>query len=290
MKPRMGRIIRCGISYVAGVATGSATVRAVLFLGLLCTPPVAGASDSVLKSMEFCNGAGHDLPAQIKGCSDLIASAAPTSAGLAIAYNNRGNAYVKERRLDLAISDYDQALVLNPRYVRAYNNRGIAFELKGDHDVAIANYNAAIALDPGYAVAITSRAEALAKQGNDTQAAADYDTALRLQPTLAAAWNGQCLLKARAGDLADALADCNRSIQIAATAESFDSRGFVHLQGKQWAEAISDYNAALAKNAELASALYGRGLAKIGEGDRKAGTLDLNAAKSIDPAVASTFE
>ena len=39
-------------------------------------------------------------------------------------YNNRGNAYSKKGDYNRAISNYTEAIVLNPNYAIAYYNRG----------------------------------------------------------------------------------------------------------------------------------------------------------------------
>ncbi len=52
-------------------------------------------------------------------------------------YNNRGIAYVSKAQYDKAISDYNRPLQINPRYAEAYNNRGIAHVSKAQYDKAI---------------------------------------------------------------------------------------------------------------------------------------------------------
>ena len=48
-------------------------------------------------------------------------------------YNNRGIAYRRKGQYDRAISDYNKALEINPRFAEAYNNRGRAYYLKGEY-------------------------------------------------------------------------------------------------------------------------------------------------------------
>ena len=50
------------------------------------------------------------------------------------AYINRGVAYYSKGQYDQAISDYNKALEINPRYAEAYNNRGDAYLGKGQYD------------------------------------------------------------------------------------------------------------------------------------------------------------
>lgn len=49
-------------------------------------------------------------------------------------YYNWGNAYYRKGQYDQAISDYNTALEINPRYTDACNNRGFAYYLKKEYD------------------------------------------------------------------------------------------------------------------------------------------------------------
>ena len=62
-----------------------------------------------------------------------------------------------------AITDYTQAIRLNPDYANAYNNRGNAKSNLGQHFAAIADYDIAIRLNPDYAGAYTSVNRGIAK-------------------------------------------------------------------------------------------------------------------------------
>ena len=57
----------------------------------------------------------------------------------------------------------------------------------------------------------------------------------------------------------------------------------------QFDSAIADYSSALRLKPKLASALYGRGLAKLKKGDAAGGNADLAAAKAINATIADDF-
>jgi Flp pilus assembly protein TadD len=57
----------------------------------------------------------------------------------------------------------------------------------------------------------------------------------------------------------------------------------------QLSAAIDDYNLALRFDPKLASALYGRGYAKLKNGDKAGSDSDIAAAKTIDAEVSANF-
>jgi Flp pilus assembly protein TadD len=77
-------------------------------------------------------------------------------------YNNRGIAFAEKGQYDQAISDFNQAIEINPRYNKAYNNRGIVYRLKGQYHQAISDFNKAIAINPLDAEAYNNLAWVLA--------------------------------------------------------------------------------------------------------------------------------
>ena len=66
-------------------------------------------------------------------------------------------------------------------------------------------------------------------------------------------------------------------------------RGLIYLKMGQFDSAISDYSSALRIEPKMASALYGRGLARIKKGDTAGGTADVEAAKKLETKVADDF-
>jgi tetratricopeptide (TPR) repeat protein len=59
-------------------------------------------------------------------------------------------------KLDLALTDYNKAIQINPSAAAAYNNRGIFYDEQGRPDLALANYDQAISLNPNYTEAYIS--------------------------------------------------------------------------------------------------------------------------------------
>jgi lipoprotein NlpI len=65
--------------------------------------------------------------------------------------------------------------------------------------------------------------------------------------------------------LPQALADCDESFRlIPGDADTFNSRALVHLKAGRFAAALADYDSSLKIDPKIASALFGRGVAKRG--------------------------
>ena len=210
---------------------------------------------------------------------------------LAAIYNNRGNAYRDQRYYDLAIQDYDQAIRMKPDLAIAFNNRGVAYLREGQYDLAIRDFDATIRLKPDYASAYANRGSAYDDKGQYALAIQDLDRAIGLTPDDAAALNNRCYARAEAGHgIIPALLDCNESLLLRpGEPATLDSRGFVYLHLGRFDDAIRDYNAALSKDARVASSLYGRGFARLREGDKTGGAADIAAAEKVDPGIAKKF-
>jgi tetratricopeptide (TPR) repeat protein len=268
--------------------------RTMLVLVLLVLAPSAMAQkpkrDGYLKNVELCNSLDRKaLEARIMGCTALIAAGDRKATALAIAYNNRGNAYAATGEYNRAIQDFDQSIKLDPAYAKPFNNRGVAYARKGEIDLAIEAYGDAIKLKPNYGEAFANRAEAYVKQHRYDRAASDYDEAIRLAPNLDAVLAGRCWTRAILGALQTALEDCDKALKAGATAVTYDSRGLIRLKMSDFGAAIDDYSAALQLDPKLATALYGRGLAKLKQGDKAGGENDVEAARAIQADIADEF-
>jgi tetratricopeptide (TPR) repeat protein len=65
----------------------------------------------------------------------------------AVARNNCGVAYAKLGDFTEAISNFNQAIKIDPSFAKAYKNRGDAYDSIDDHQMAIADHKRAFELD-----------------------------------------------------------------------------------------------------------------------------------------------
>lgn len=95
-------------------------------------------------------------------------------------YQKRAYENVVKGEFDLAVSDYNEAVKLNPKEVSLFINRGRAHQSKKSYDLAIADFNTAIELNPKEATAYFNRGDSHEKKGNAQQAMNDYQKVLEL--------------------------------------------------------------------------------------------------------------
>jgi tetratricopeptide (TPR) repeat protein len=105
-------------------------------------------------------------------------------ATYAFAYKNRGFAYDDKRDFDKAISDFNEAIRLDPNNAPAHTGRGFAYGSKGNLDKAISDYSEAIRLDPSFFPATTIEVLRTITKGQFEKAISDFNAAIRLIPFL----------------------------------------------------------------------------------------------------------
>ncbi len=206
------------------------------------------------------------------------------------AYNNRGNAYRGKGEYDRAISDFNKAIEINPGYAGAYLNRGVAYFAKGEYDRAISDYNKAIEINPQYAIAYVNRGAVYNDKGEHDKAISDYNKALEIDPGDAAAYCNRGDTYRSKGQYDRAISDLNKAIEInPGFAEAYVNRGIVYVSKDQYDQAISDFTKAIEINPRLALAYYNRGLAYDQKGKYDLAISDYSKAIEINPRYAPAY-
>ncbi|MCF8531684.1 MAG: tetratricopeptide repeat protein [Reyranella sp.] len=219
---------------------------------------------------------------------DRAIALAPSSSQ---AYFYRGLIHSRRNETAAALSDYDAAVERSAINVDALTSRAAIYAREGKFDLAIRDLDAAIAVDKQNPNVFFNRGYARFASAEYQKAIADYTAALDLDENFGLAYNNRCLARAVAGqDLLKALADCDVALRLMpVNLDVHDTRGFIYLKLGDAALALNEYNAALASDPNRATALFGRGLAKIRTGDIAGGEADQAAARRINPGIEQEF-
>ena len=94
---------------------------------------LAPAAAQFSQRRAWCVNQGDAFSAdqRISGRTSIIQSGRETRRNLAVADYSRGIVYSDKGDDDRAIAEYDQAILLDPKYAHAYTNRGLRTP-KGD--------------------------------------------------------------------------------------------------------------------------------------------------------------
>ena len=114
-----------------------------------------------------------------------------------MAYNHLGIAYLKEGRMQEALTMFHKTIEVSPAYMQAYSNLAITYGDLGRWEEAAQALRTAIRVGPGYLPSYNNLGVIYLKQAKPAEAAAVFETAIRLQPgnptlyrNLAAAYAG----------------------------------------------------------------------------------------------------
>ena len=141
-------------------------------------------------------------------------------------YNNLGEAYDKLGNYDLAITEFEAALRLNPNYFFALSNLGNVYGKKKEYAQAILYTKQALQQKPDYAPGHYNLAKALHMTGNPEKAMLSYRSAIKYNPYFE---------------------------------EAFFNLGFLALEQKQFIEAVDNFKSFLEMQPRHPKAHFGLG-------------------------------
>jgi len=173
---------------------------AAMILGLAWTLPAGAQSE---RGGRACKAEIEvSLDERINACTALIQSGRLTGETLAEVFNNRGGAHYYKSEFDRALSDYEQAIKLNPRSPSAFNNRCWTSAVVGNLAQAVEDCTESLRLEPNVANTHENRGFAYLKLSDFDRALADYEIALKLDPNRADNHYGRGLARLKKGDKA----------------------------------------------------------------------------------------
>jgi tetratricopeptide (TPR) repeat protein len=180
----------------------------------------------------------------------------------AVAFHDRGVAWLRRREFDKAIADLSQAIELAPDNPAAFSNRGYCLIQKKQYDNAIQDLTSSIQLAPRAATAYLNRGAAYLKKGDSGSAIADYSEAIRLDPYWPPPhfYAGCILLDMRSFD--KAIDSFTHVLELDPThiLARLD-RGFAWLKLREYDKAIDDATEVIRQEQGMAPAFQIRGLA-----------------------------
>jgi tetratricopeptide (TPR) repeat protein len=184
-------------------------------------------------------------------------------------YLNRGYQRKGKKDFQGAISDFTEAIRLDPKNARAYNERWLVrYQHTGDFQGAIADQTAILRLN----ISNSSNALAYERRGNtrlkieDFQGAIDdFNQLIRLRPNHWAGYRRRGDARLKIGDFQGAIDDASAAIRI--DSQNFGgywSRSLGYLLLKDYNQALADANTAIQLYPKAAGAFAVQGAAHTG--------------------------
>jgi lipoprotein NlpI len=141
-----------------------------------------------------------------------------------------------------AITAFDEAIKIDPKFAPAYFNRGFAESLQHQGAEAIADYTQAIALDPNYKEAYYQRGSIEGQAAHFEDAARDFSAVIKIDPKYAPAHYNLGHVDYFQGNLDGAMSEVNLALSLNPRFPySYFIRGLIqHAQGER-SKALSDF-------------------------------------------------
>jgi tetratricopeptide (TPR) repeat protein len=213
----------------------------------------------------------------VEACNTILSDPRGNVDDTLAAQEGLAEFYFSHRSLDKAIAQFDRLLRAAPRFMpRALFHRGVAQAASGQWNRAIRDFTTIIST--------------VDRDGLKSHKTSGVDTGgdqiVVVYSYYADALRERCHAESNISRWRAAVDDCSLALKWRpGDANAFDYRGFANLQLMQLEAAIADYRAALELSVRLAASLYGRGLAERAMRNEAAATVDLNAAKAIEPQI-----
>jgi lipoprotein NlpI len=165
---------------------------------------------------------------RIDSCTALIYFGQSAGKNLSTVFNNRGLAYQAKGRIASAMSDWSEAIRLDPTNPAPYLSRGLVYIAQGDqyravggdyvavkeYDLAIADLNGAIRNDPKPAKAFNARGTAFSGKANYDRAIVEYSQAIKIDPTYELAYRNRGTAYRAKADYDHAMADWTKVLEL----------------------------------------------------------------------------
>jgi Flp pilus assembly protein TadD len=248
---------------------------------------VRGLAAGVLGALMLC---AWKQTACWKNSENLWGHALACTSGNSMAHSGLGNVFLKREQLGNAITEFQQAVQLNPCYADAHNDLGTALCQYGRVDDGITEIQKALQLVPDNPAYHSNLGNALLQNGRREEAIAQYQAALQIKPDDAKARNNLANALLQQGKAEEAIAQYQITLQIdPGYAEGHYNLGNVFSQQGRLDDAITHFQKALQINPGDGKAENNLGIALVKKGKVAEAISHYRQALQLAPADAGAL-
>ncbi|MBI3610039.1 MAG: tetratricopeptide repeat protein, partial [Nitrospirae bacterium] len=204
----------------------------------------------------------------------------------AIAHNNLGHLYRRQKRLDKAMQEFQAALKLQPDYAMVHYNLGLVYKDLQRLENAVEAFQIAINLEPNYLAAHRDLAETYKDLGRLDEAFREYQMILQLKPDSAEAHVNLGMAYRKQGRLEDAVQEYLTALKFKPdSAGAHTNLGVIYEDLRQMEKAVQEYQMALKLQPDLVETHYNLGAIYKDHGRLEEAIREFQAALKLRPAL-----
>ncbi len=159
----------------------------------------------------------------------------------AMAHNGRGLYFMDENRLEDALRDFNQAVLLNSRFFEAFNNRASLYMKRNQDALAIQDLKTVIYINPQYSKAYNNRGYLLYKQKNYEESLKDYSKSIAIDANAYETYFNRALVYTALNRVDDAINDFSFCIQNnPGFAQAYLKRSLLYFKIRSFKKALND--------------------------------------------------
>ncbi len=158
-------------------------------------------------------GSGNDKPKQA-ATEKPTGTVSAQNVNDAKEHSARGQEFARSFKTEQALTEFEQALALDPYNTQALYGRGLIYQGQSQHQQAIEDFTAASGLAPQRVEPLLARASSYLALTKAKEATADLDEAVQADPNSAQAWMVRGEAYERLGDKGKAAASYSRAVAL----------------------------------------------------------------------------
>jgi len=232
-----------------------------------------------------------EQPAAADGSAEESALPAKQSDDQLQTIVNRTNKFLKAGNFRQAMDVISRAMVNHPESASLYRMRAVLHHKTEQSSSAMTDYSQAVQLDPDNAKLRDEVGFYLLSVGEIDAASKHLQQAVKLDPESALAWNHLGLTQITQGEFSTARETFSKAIELKDDyVDAFINRGFVAYRLKEFDKALKDYEAALAINPDAINAHNNKGLIDYEQEDYQSAVANFTKCIMIDPKNPKYYE